>query len=310
MTDVAPPEDGSEGSVSRPNRIRLNDVMRQAEQQLWVSFAATSAAFSNSSIKGTGREGAVAKFLEDRLPVRFGVATGEVFDSQGRHTRQLDVIIYDRLNGAPLHTDETNALLPAEALLATIEVKSKLTEPEFGLALENADRVRRLRPNGKRFAEPRRRGDGLDGTIRCLTTVFAYQSSLTEIDWLEKEWQRMRDVSSEKGISLSSIDRLVVLDRGLINPASYSGIASSGEPRILRDWYLHLTNFLVREASRRQPFDWEPYGHDDAISGWQRLDGWEPPRDRSATPKRTTDAVAGSKRRTARAPRRPKRGTR
>jgi len=263
-------------ATDEANPIRLHDVMRLAEQKLWTEFEESSAAFTHPGMKGTGRENAITRFLSNRLPARFGVGRGQVFDRDGGHSGQLDVVIYDQLNAAPLYTDEDNPLLPAEALLAVIEVKTTLTRAETAKALNGAGKVARLKPGGKRFAPPRHRGEASSASPRCLFNIFAFDTDLSETDWLAKEWQRVNEVAKENHVQVAQIDRLVVLRRGLIIPRDCVGISSAGEQRILGDWYLHLTNFLAREAARRSSFDWEEYGHEDAMSGWIRLEGWTP----------------------------------
>jgi len=40
---------------------------------------------------------------------------------------------------------------------------------------------------------------------------------------------------------------------------------------MLRDWFLHMSNFLVREAERRPSFDFQSYGWRRNNPGWQKL---------------------------------------
>jgi hypothetical protein len=87
----------------------------------------------------------------------------------------------------------------------------------------------------------------------------------------------MREVAAEEDVRVAPelIDRVVVLDRGLIVPRDREGFAVA-QKRTLSNWYLHLTNFLAREANRRSNFDWEEYGRE--LAGERvHLDGWLPP---------------------------------
>ena len=74
------------------------------------------------------------------------------------------------------------------------------------------------------------------------------------------------DVAGER------IDRVVVLDRGILIPRSRTAKSvSGGGKHMLREWCLHMSNFVVREAARRPDFDFERYGRRRKNPGWIRL---------------------------------------
>jgi hypothetical protein len=118
-----------------PGHQRAHQILASAEDELATAFRRAEASFQHMGDRGDARESAVRSFLTDQLPARFVVTAGEVMDAAGNVSGQTDVVIYDGLNTRPLFTTNGVALLPAEALLATIEVKSKLDKSETDKAV-------------------------------------------------------------------------------------------------------------------------------------------------------------------------------
>src|SRR5215212_4689645 len=91
----------------------FHHLLDRAEADLWSSFERATT-FQQSGDVGGAREHGVIRFLEDRLPTRFKVATGEVIDCLNNQTGQLDLVIDDSINTRPLAQEGTRVLLPAE----------------------------------------------------------------------------------------------------------------------------------------------------------------------------------------------------
>lgn len=99
--------------------------------------------------RGTPREAFIREFLVGHLSARLAVGTGEIIDAQSkpREARnQYDIIIYKAnfpridLGGG------VNAFL-AEGVVATIEVKSLLTQSELDVAIQSASNAKKLTRN-------------------------------------------------------------------------------------------------------------------------------------------------------------------
>jgi hypothetical protein len=262
---------------SKPNQD-FADVLRAASDQIWLDWN-KAGKFKHSGSRGTVREGAVARFLSSRLPSAFDIAQGEALDRFGNRTPQFDGMIYDAVRNCALIKGQPAAaaasepsLMPAEALLCVFEVKSVLTLDELKACYVSAGKLRALRPFGKRFVGPRVKGQSADdNNFRCLYTVFAYSSNLGATDWLSKEWNRAQQACDAEGFTPGVIERILVLDRGLIDPAHGIGKISAREGAdTFFDWYLHLSNFILRENARRPTVDWQYYGGETS-PGWTRL---------------------------------------
>jgi hypothetical protein len=254
-----------------PSQKVFDDVLDRAEEELWVGFERAKAKAHNV-LRGTSREDALAGFLESQLPTRFRVTTGEAIDAKEQRTGQLDIVIYDGNRTVPLLKEKSGDVLPAESLLAVIEVKSILTLAELVKCGRAAKAIASLKPHNKEFSPPRQAGlDASDGNHRCQFSVLAFSSDLSKADWCQREWERLEQATAVAEVPVQRIDRVLVLDRGMLVPPSQTGKASSDGKGMLRQWFLHLSNFLVREADRRPAFDFQDYARRRRERGWETL---------------------------------------
>ena len=122
-----------------------------------------------SSNIGYNRELLCSRFLERVLPPRLTLRRGEIWDSQGNRTGQLEIIIL-RDDAVSLTFGEADTFL-AEGVFAAIEVKSNLTRDKMREALDTLRRVKCLAPAGRTSIKS---GHVLDRALRC---VFAYEGA-------------------------------------------------------------------------------------------------------------------------------------
>lgn len=253
-----------------PPRV-FDDLLDSAEDELWLGFERAKAKEHKLS-RGESREEGLAGFLQSQLPSRFRVTSGEAIDAKQRRTGQLDIVIYDCNRTVPLLTEKSGDVLPAESLLAVVEVKSTLTQKELEKCAKAAKAISQLRPEGIKFSTPRQKGkDASDGKPRCQYSVIAFKTDLSSKDWCQREWDRLCKATKTAGVSHKNIDRVIVFNRGMLVPPSKAGRASTDERGMLRQWFLHLSNFLVREADRRKAFDFQRYGHRRSEPNWTQL---------------------------------------
>lgn len=233
------------------------------------SFLETEA-FQHSLTKGEEREVPIINFLNNNLPETYNIVKGEIVDLKGTSGPQLDVMIYDKIRNIPFYIGD-NYILPAEALLSSIEVKSKLTQEEIRKILRNADKLKSLKPFGKNLDKVKR-GRDIDDNINCryYHCVFAYDTDLSKKNWLENEYQRVVRVAKEENIDPSLVDRFIVLKRGLINPTNQSGKESDDHAQLFMYFYMHLLNYLERENQRRKRVPYLDYAG-KMSEGWKKL---------------------------------------
>ncbi|PCE30226.1 DUF6602 domain-containing protein [Burkholderia ubonensis] len=123
-------------SAHRAPPVDVRQLLRAAAASLWATFA-DSAAHARPDHKGGPREARVRQFLRERLPPKWGVTRGHVYYAGDATTPEFDVIVYDALNcpALPLDIgDDTRRLVPLEATLGVIEVKSTLDDRTLAAA--------------------------------------------------------------------------------------------------------------------------------------------------------------------------------
>jgi len=240
-----------------------------ALQELAAEFLKSSG-FQHAGTKGTEREVPVQEFFRSHLPATYSVAKGEVVDLRDSKSPQLDLMIYDRLRNHAFYSGDSQ-ILPAEALLASIEVKTRLDRGEMAKSVRAAKNLRSLRPFKLRLSDVRERGERADEHARYFHCIFAYETDLAEDNWLSKEFLRVGDVAAEEGVDEGVVDRIYVANRGLIHPAARRGVLEpKGTGRALMHFYMHVWNFVSRENARRKP---APYLHyaGRLTKGWTKL---------------------------------------
>ncbi len=242
-------------------------VLTQAEQRLALS-SEQAANFEHKGVRGNERAAALAEFLSLHLPRVFAVGKGEARDYGDNVTGELDLFIYDHSTAAPIQTGNDSLIVPAEALYAVIEVKSVLSQADLDICLGAAMKVRSLRPFKKRFIAAPTEGRVEKDRYRCPYFIFAYSSNLGADGWAEKEYQRVLHRAQDIGCAPDVIDRVIVMDRGIIRPEAGVVLLKEDSPSLFLEFYLHLVNFLTREWRRRPTIDWTAYA---SRSRWTKL---------------------------------------
>jgi len=224
---------------------------------------------NHSATKGAEREDPLIEFLNNNLPKKYSVVKGEVVDLFNKSSPQMDVMIYDNSRNIPLYSGGSH-ILPAEALLASIEVKSTLSQDEVRKILISANGLKSLKPF-KKALDKVQFGRGQEEKVECryYHCVFAYDTNLVEKDWLIKEVARINKVAAEEKIDTKLIDRIFVLNRGLINLPHSIGKSSNDNSETFLYFYMNLLNFLERENGRRKSVNYQDY------SGSMKK-GWRP----------------------------------
>lgn len=151
---------------------------------------------------GTNREDILAKWLEKHLPrsttPEFG---GQIIDSTGQITKQVDIVLYN--DSAPRFGGNPKSYFFAEGVIATIQVKSKLTSSELSSAIDNLDTVRRCA-----IGQPTTRVSFTIGepSESIMTGIFAFELGFASIQNLIKSLKR-RETQGKKPVDFVCINR-------------------------------------------------------------------------------------------------------
>jgi hypothetical protein len=250
----------------------LNGRFSAAVQEFGIALKKTSS-IQHRGNKGSSREEHLRAFFRERLPTNYAIAEGEVVDLNGQTSPQLDIMFYDQSVDFALAAGTTQ-ILAAEALLSSIEVKSKLTTAEIEKSVVAARRLRTLQPHGRPLGGTDI-GDKEDKmkVARYFHCIFAYDTDLSESQWMSREADRFNAVCGNDHV----IDAVYVLNRGLLNIAANVGMPEDTNGGAITNFYFSILNFVQRESKRRKA---TPYYHyvTHQNRNWSKLGKLSPPK--------------------------------
>nr|WP_147299800.1 DUF6602 domain-containing protein [Cupriavidus taiwanensis] len=105
---------------------------------MWTTFKESDAS-ARPDHKGGPREQRVRDFLRERLPSKFGVARAHIIFGGDSTSTEFDVVIYDAVNCPRWKLDaseDPRMLIPIEAVVGIVEVKSTLDQRTLDSALD------------------------------------------------------------------------------------------------------------------------------------------------------------------------------
>ncbi len=92
---------------------------------------------------GKYREYLVKRILSKIVPSKYEITNGFVIDSDNNKSDEMDIIIYDK-NYVPPFFDETYTVVPIEAVIVVIQVKTTLTWDQFISSIKNLNSIDKL----------------------------------------------------------------------------------------------------------------------------------------------------------------------
>jgi len=124
----------------------LQIIFQGLSQKLQADFELLSSQFSHSLSTGEAREFVLKELLRQYLPAKLGAEKGIIISSVENElpSKQIDIIIYDKLNTPVLYNVENLRIFPIEGVYAVIEVKSNLDSKTFKNAIENVRSVKKM----------------------------------------------------------------------------------------------------------------------------------------------------------------------
>jgi len=237
----------------------LYDYFKKSADVLLAEYERSKIQEASANL-GYNRELFCNKFLSRVLPPRLTLRQGEVWDSQGNQTGQLEIIIL-RDDTPSLTFGGVDTYL-AEGVFGVVEVKSNLSRTELQEALSTLKRVKLLSLTGGGATITA--GPVLSRALRC---VFAYEGAT---------WETLLEELGKPDNS-DVVDIISVLNQGALISKGLILSWESGAPFYRCDgkaaalaWlYFHLvsysTSFLGRSLRIAQYF--EP------LNGWADTGG-------------------------------------
>jgi len=99
---------------------------------------------AHSGEKGRAVEAAISTVLRGILPAKFELGTGFIINSKGGISPQLDIVIYDRFNNAPIEMEGGVGIFPVECVYGFVEVKTTLRARDVVDFAKAVSQIRKL----------------------------------------------------------------------------------------------------------------------------------------------------------------------
>lgn len=131
--------------MERKNK-HLCSMFTGINRQLEAFASQISPVFQHCLEQGLANERILKRILKQYLPQKYSVTSGKIMDYQGKLSNQIDIIIYDAFNFAPIYIDEDFGIIAYEAVYAIIEVKTTLDSKSLPQAINLVESLKKLRP--------------------------------------------------------------------------------------------------------------------------------------------------------------------
>jgi len=130
------------------NKILIEHI-KNCKQQL-KQLSSHAGILEHKGNLGIAREGFINNFLKDNLAEYINYNDGEIFDSEGKRSGQIDIVLHP-ISSPKLNIHKTTNLFPIETVLAVIEVKSFLDKNQINKILESCREVKSLKNINKQY---------------------------------------------------------------------------------------------------------------------------------------------------------------
>ncbi len=123
--------------------MKMIDALK-ANSQILNAKLESSKLYKHNGLRGTCREEDLINVIRDCIPECYGMKAGQIFSSDDRISKQIDVVIFDTVFSNYFKKDSSAYLFPCESVYGSIEVKTVLNKESFEEAIENIKSVREL----------------------------------------------------------------------------------------------------------------------------------------------------------------------
>ncbi len=178
----------------------------------------------HSSTTGSLRELIIQNFLSPHLPKSLDIRSGIIIDSKGARSRQQDCIIVDTSHPIISVGSDKEAVLIAESIVATIEIKSFLDSAELRKALDSIAQTRALFRNGEQTYIKGSSHIRLPKSNPILTYIFAFDGM--HLETITTKTREFAENLNDSGISPEVI---CVLPKGAIFRSAFMPVVKGNQ---------------------------------------------------------------------------------
>jgi hypothetical protein len=128
--------------MSSSGYAELIKIFEEIENEMRAKFERARISIKHSALKGSAFENTLKDFLIAYLPKHLSFSRGMIVDSDGKYSKEIDIIIYDTANTPIFEKSGDIQVIPVECVYGVIEVKAYLDTDELKKIYENLDSVR------------------------------------------------------------------------------------------------------------------------------------------------------------------------
>lgn len=119
-------------------------VLSAAQQKIFAAIAQIRNSIPHSGETGDLVERVFRDQLREVLPEKVGISNGFVVDSEGKVSRQMDIILFDRQNTPRIFTSAGAQMFPVESTYACGEIKTEMNKKQLNDSFEKCLSYKRL----------------------------------------------------------------------------------------------------------------------------------------------------------------------
>lgn len=195
-----------------PFTKHLTSLFEKESEGIQKDIEKSREEFSHSGLKGDEFEEAVKKLLQKYLPRKYGLANGQIIDSNGGLSKEVDIGICNEYHPFT-YQEGGQGVLFIEGVDCCVEVKSVLNADHLQRAIQNCESVRDLEPKIPEGAQWYQKPGGNSRLQRVPYAIFAFESNYSRAELAKK----IAKLNKDMGVSEThTIDLIHVLDTGLI----------------------------------------------------------------------------------------------
>ncbi len=110
-------------------------------EEIRLRYENVSSTIDHNGEKGIENELILIDFLKEFLPQSYSIGRGFIIDSDGKTSRQCDIVIYDNFYNPNLIKFASNTYFPIESVYCVIEVKTIIRKRDINKASQDAVKI-------------------------------------------------------------------------------------------------------------------------------------------------------------------------
>lgn len=125
-------------------KFNMKQLFESISKRMMLDFEEVSKTLTHPGLKGASKENKFREFLRKYFPKNLDVSKGQIIDSGGNISKEIDVIVSDAFKTPIFYNVGENRIIPVECVYCVIEVKSNLDTSVIEEVYRNMFSVRNL----------------------------------------------------------------------------------------------------------------------------------------------------------------------